>query len=243
ILRTSSNFLYIEWIVVLLMAVVFFSWFNFSIPLQLYLVLFTALCTYQLLVIGGEMGMAPVGRFATFVMMPALFIFKPNYEQLTIISTFVEVCGGVAVDILFGRKLAHLAGIESKKVKAFQWFGLIISSLVVGIIFWILITKFGLGSTGLIAQRSQTRALTIQFQNFDFYAMVLGALYGSLLKEFKVSPIMVLGGILMSMDSVILLILGGLVATLMRDAKEYQVFWSGVFAVNSIVMIITALWR
>ena len=61
--------------------------------------------------------MAPVARFATFVMMPALFIFTTNNEQLTIISTFVEVCGGVAVDVLFGRKLAQLCALEQKQVR------------------------------------------------------------------------------------------------------------------------------
>jgi hypothetical protein len=239
--ESSSDFSYIGWGITLFVTFLFLSWFKFSISLQIYLVVFTIICTYQLLVIGGEMGLAPVARFATFVMMPALFIFNPNYEQLTLISTFVEVCGGVAVDILFGRKLAQLSGLESKKVKAFQWLGLIISALSVGIIFWILITKFRLGSTSLIAQRSQTRALTIQFQNFDFYAMTLGALYGSLLKEFKANPIMVLGGILMPMEWVFVLIIGGMLSSIMKNSKAYQVFWSGVFAVNSIVMIIKAL--
>lgn len=239
--KPSGNVSYIQWALVLLITFLFLTWFKFSILLQLYLVVFTILCAYQLLVIGGEMGMAPVARFATFVMMPALFIFNPNYEQLTLISTFVEVCGGVAVDILFGRKLAQLSGLESKKVKNFQWLGLIVSALSVGIIFWILITKFGLGSTSLIAQRGQSRALTIQFQNFDFYAMTLGALYGSLLKEFKTNPIMVLGGILMPMEWVLVLIVGGALAAIIKDAKEYQIFWSGVFATNSVIMIIKAL--
>ena len=238
---TSLNtFSYIKWGSVLLITFLFLSWFKFSIPLQVYLIAFTVVCTYQLLVIGGELGIAPVARFATFVMMPALFIFNPDYAQLTLISTFVEVCGGVAVDILFGRKLAQLSGLESKKVESFQWLGLIISALSVGIVFWFLITKFGLGSTGLITQRSQTRALTIQFQNFDFHAMILGALFGSLLNEFKMNPIMVLGGILMPMEWVLMLIAGGALAAMIKNAKDYQVFWSGVFAVNSIVMIIKA---
>lgn len=237
----ANNYNFFEWIVILPLIMLFFTWFNFSIPLQIYLILFTAICTYQLLIIGGEMGMAPVARFATFVMMPALFIFNTNNEQLTIISTFVEVCGGVAVDILFGRKLAQLCALDKKEVQAFQWFGLCISSLAVGVIFYLLITKFGLGSDHLIAQRSQTRALTIQFQSFDFYTIIFGALYGSLLKEFKINPIMVLGGILMPQEWVFTLIIGASIAALIANAKNYQLFWSGVFAVNSMVMIIKAL--
>jgi len=70
--------------------------------------------------------------------------------------------------------------------------------------------------------------------------MILGALFGSLLNEFKMNPIMVLGGILMPMEWVLMLIAGGALAAMIKNAKDYQVFWSGVFAVNSIVMIIKA---
>lgn len=237
----KSGINYIEWAFVLVCVIGFLSYFKFSFVSQLYLILFTAACTYQLIIIGGEIGLAPVARFATFVMMPAIFLFAPDYTQLTILSTFVEVCGGVAVDVLFGRKLGQLSEVARAKIKQFQWLGLIVSSLSVGCVFLVLIKKFGLGTDALLAQRSQTRALTIQFQNFDFYAMIFGALYGSILKEFKVSPIMVLGGILMPMEWALSLVIGGGIASLMSNAKEYQSFWSGVFAVNSIIMIIKAL--
>ena len=188
----------LQWICALAFIGAMLFWFKFSLIAQVYLILFTALCTYQLLVIGGELGLAPVGRFATFVMMPAMMLFSLGDVQLTIISTFVEICGGVAVDVLFGRKLTQLSGIQTKKVRRFQWLGLLVSSLSVGFFFWILISKFGLGSAPLIAQRSHMRALTtLNFQHLDFYAMILGALYGTILKDFKISPIMVLGGILM----------------------------------------------
>lgn len=228
--------------VVLLFVSAVLFWFKFSLIMQLYIILFTALCTYQLLVIGGELGLAPVGRFATFVMIPAMMIFSLNAVHLTVISTFVEICGGVAVDVLFGRKMAQLSELQTKKVRRFQWFGLVVSSATVGIFFWLLISKFGLGSSPLIAQRSHMRALqTLNFQNLDFYAMVLGALYGTLLKDFKISPIMVLGGILMPLDSVLALVLGGSIASMIKDSKKYDLFWSGIFATTSISMIIRAI--
>lgn len=237
----TGSFDYRPWVIIVPIVIGFLSWFKFSLLSQLYLIVFTALCTYQLLVIGGEIGLAPVARFATFVMVPAMFIFNPDYVQLTIISTFVEVSGGVGVDILFGRKLAQLSEVTTTQVRRFQWLGLCVSSVVVGVVFWVLITKLGLGTESLLAQRSQTRALTIQFQNFDFYAMTFGALFGSILKDFKVSPIMVLGGILMPMEWAFSLVAGGALASCMSNAKEYQSFWSGVFAINSIIMIIKAL--
>jgi hypothetical protein len=239
--NATNSYKYLEWGAILLFIFIFLTWFKFNFLFQLYLVAFTAICTYQLLIIGGELGLAPVARFATFVMMPALLFFNATDIHVTLISTFVEVCGGVAVDVLFGRKFARLSNLETKKVRAFQWLGLVVSALSVGVLFWILITKFGLGSAELIAQRSQTRALTVRFQNFDFYSMILGALYGALLKDFKISPIMVLGGVLMPLEWAIALIIGGTISSLMKNAEEYQPFWSGVFAANSIAMIIKAL--
>ena len=52
----------------------------------------------------------------------------------------------------------------------------------------------------MLAQKSQTRALMINIQTFDFFALLLGALFGAVLKDLRINPIMVLGGILMPLD-------------------------------------------
>ena len=63
----------------------YLTYFKFSIPYQAYLLALTALFAYQLAIIGGEFGLAPVGRFATFVMVPAMFIFGINSVKMSLI--------------------------------------------------------------------------------------------------------------------------------------------------------------
>ena len=72
--------------------ITFLTYFNFSLIAQLYLIIFTFICTYQMAVIAGKIGLAQLGRFATFVMVPAIFLFNINYIQIMLLATFVEIC-------------------------------------------------------------------------------------------------------------------------------------------------------
>jgi hypothetical protein len=231
------------WLFALIGNFFFFHYFNFSFPAQIFVLLFNAVCVYQLMLIGGKFGLAPMGRFATYVMFSGLFLFGFNAVQLTIVATFVEICGGVAVDILFGRKLAQLSDLDHQTVVKLQWLGLVASTLSIGVIFWLLITNLGLGSDRLLAQRALSRALTIDIQGFDLFALLAGALFGSILKDLKVNPIMVLGGLLMPLDWSIVLVAGGLSTYLVKDREAQYPFWSGIFAANSLWMIVQALIR
>lgn len=219
----------------------FLTYFKFSAAAQIYLIAFTFVCAYQIALIGGKLGLAPLGRFATFVMVPALFLFNYNSVNVVLIATFVEICGGVATDVLTGRKIAQLSSINRSVMKRFQYLGLIVSSLVVGAIFWFLINHFGLGSTELLANRSQTRALLVGAAAFDYYVLVVGFLFGLLLKVIKIAPMLVLGGLLMPLNFSIGLIIGGLATLLVKDKEEWYPFWSGVFASNSVWMLIKAI--
>jgi hypothetical protein len=217
------------------------TWCNFSIVSQLYLVIFTGICAYQLLIIAGKAGIAPLGRFATFVMVPGLIIFGYSATQVTFVATFVELCGGIAVDLMFGRKMAQLAEIDRNTVQKYQWLGLLVSACSIGIIFWVLINHFGLGSTELFAQRAQSRALLINAYSFNWIVLLLGMLFSFMLKYLKVNSVLVLGGLLMPFDYSLPLILGGLSTYLVKDKEAQYPFWSGVFAASSILMIIKAL--
>ena len=205
-----------QWVLFLAITYAFLSYFQFSILSQLYLLACTTLCTYQLIIIGGKIGIAPMARYATFVMVPGMMLFGYNAIQITLVSTFVEICGGVAVEILFGRKVGQLSSLPRLKTRLFQWLGLLISALAVGFCFWLLITNLGLGSAQLIAQRSQSRALLVMVQSFDVFALILGALFASILKELKINAIMVLGGILMPTELALPLVFGGLSSLLLK---------------------------
>jgi len=222
---------------------VFLSYFNFPWYVQLYLVICSIVTTYQIAAIAGRIGLALLGRFATFVMVPAMFLFNIDYVQIVLIATFVEMAGGVAADVLFGRKLAQLADISRVTMRYYQVLGLIVASLSIGIIFWLLINHFGLGSSELCAYRAQSRQLLIQTQHFDYIVLMVGALFGLGLSYTRCNPMLVLGGLLMPLDITLGLIIGGLLATLSSHKEEWYPFWSGIFASNSIFMLLRALLR
>jgi OPT oligopeptide transporter protein len=211
-----------------------------SIIAAIYIVIFTAMCTYQMMGIAGKIGIAPLGRFATFVMVPAMLLFTRDVWHLTLISVFVSACGGVAVDVLFGRMLGRLCNVEPKIMERYQYLGLLIGSLVVGGIFVIVVQHIPLGSAELFAHKAQTRALLFNCNQFNWSVVVLGGLFGLVVQWFNCNPIFVLGGILMPLNLSLGLIFGGFLAYCSAHKDRYEAFWSGVFASNSLWMVIRA---
>jgi len=240
-LRVTGGKLTVPMLLIIVLNFAFFTYFNFSPIVSVYVILFTAVCAFQITAIAGKIGLAQLGRFATFVMVPAMFLFKLSFMQLTIIATFVEVCGGVTADLLFGKKLAHLSGIDNKRVKKYQLVGIVLSSISVGIIFWVLINQFSLGSSTLFVQRSQARALLINAINFNYCVLFLGFIFGYILKKIKMNPMLVLGGLLMPFNISLGLILGSFFNFILTKKENWEPFWSGVFASNSIWVLIKAL--
>lgn len=226
--------------VAFLAGALFLSYFQFSITSIFFLYLAAFACIYQIAVIAGKIGLAPLGRFATFVMIPAMLIFHLNEVQIVFVATFVEMCGGVAADILFGRKMARLADVDRRIVRWYQYGGLIVSSLVIGIVFWLLINHLHLGSPQLFAYKAQSRQLLIHARQFDGLVLLLGAAFSFVLKYIRVNPILVLGGLLMPINISLGLIFGGILTSFVRDREEWEPFWSGVFASNSLWMLIRA---
>jgi len=221
--------------------ILFLSYFQFSWYVQLYLIVCSIITTYQIASIAGRIGLALLGRFATFVMVPAMLIFNINYVQIVLIATFVEIAGGVAADVLFGRKLAQLSDVSRVITRRYQLLGLAIASLSIGIVFWLLINHFGLGSSELFAYRAQSRQLLIQAKHFDYIVLIIGALFGLVLQQIRLNPMLVLGGLLMPLDITMGLVAGGLLAAITHDKEEWYPFWSGIFASNSLCMLLRAL--
>ena len=230
-----------EFVFLLILFVPFFTYFQFSFLAQLYMLVCTMICAYQIAAIAGRIGMALLGRYATFVMVPGMLLFGFNAVQLVLISTLVEICGGVATDVLFGRKIAQLAGIDRSRMKRYQYLGLVVSSLTIGVVFWLLVSHFQLGSDQLFAQKAQGRQLLVAVRQFDPYVLLIGALFGFLLQRIKINPALVFGGLLMPINLVVGLVLGGLCTVFTHDKEEWFPFWSGVFASNSIWMLLRAI--
>lgn len=214
-------------------------YFNFSWLTQLYLMVFTAICIWQMLIIAGKIGIVPLGRFATFVMVPSMLLFNVNPIQITLIAAFVEIAGGVAGDSLFGRKMGRLAGIASHRVARYQWLGLLVSSLAIGAVFLLFINHFGLGLTSALpATKAASRALLINFKTFDSVVLILGLVVGYLLTFTKINAALLLGGILMPPQISLMLVAGGMLTVLTKNKESWFPLMSGVSAGNSLWMLL-----
>lgn len=228
-------------VLALAVCIAYFSWMSFSMPAQLYLYLFTIVCVAQVVVIGGKAGMVPMGRYATFILLPGVFLFSYSYTQSMLVSLFAWLVGMITVDLLFGRVTARMINIKRSSVIWFQFFGLVLSAALVGIIFWLLITYLGLGSAALSVVRAQNRALLLTAWRLDIIVLVLGGLFGMLLNVLKINPVLVFTGLFIQEQYSLLLIMGGLFALLVKNREKWEPFWSGVFAGGSLWMLFKAL--
>lgn len=239
---TLNNLVLITFGLFLNLAVLLYS--EFSLISLIYLLFATAISVYQLLYIAGKFGIAPLGRFATFVMVPGIIMFGYTPEQVTFVGAFVEIASGVACDVLFGRKLAKLSGINNQEFSYFQILGLIFSSISVGIIFYLLISKFGLGyenQSSLPVTKAAARAFFVTVQKFDLIVMLAGAIFGYILGFIGINPTLALGGVLMPVSISIMLVFGGLLTYLTKDREYWYPLLSGIFASGAIWIIVKAL--
>jgi hypothetical protein len=215
----------------------FLSYCQFSIPAQLFIVLGTAFSSYHISYLGAKIGLVFFGRFATFVMLPSLFMFDLSSFQITMLCVFVVISCAAASDLLFDYKIGHTFGISFDRVHRYQWLGLLATAIGIGACFWLFFTNLQLGSSELFAQRCQNRALLIQSINFDWRVILIGVGYGFLLRRMRVSPTMVFGGLLMPNSLTFGLVLGAIGTYLSKDPKENFPFFSGIFASESIWII------
>jgi hypothetical protein len=222
----------------LLSSFVFLSFLKFSFISKLYIILFSMVCAYQIAVIAGKIGLALLGRFATFVMIPGVLLFDISALQITVLATFVELVGGIMTDALFGYRAVLEAGIERTRMRKYHILGLVVSAIVCAGTFYFLVTHFQLGSEQLFAQRAQARALLIHVTTFDYYVLAYGAFFGMILKKLKINPMLVLGGLLMPLSLSLMLMFGGALSLLVKNKEEYEPLCSGVYAGNALTMIL-----
>ncbi len=199
----------------------------------------TLLFTYQISLLGGKIGLVPFGRFATFIMIPMMILFKLDYFQITFVCVFYNICAASATDLLFDYKVGSLCKIDFKRIYKYQWLGLIVTSLSIGFFFWLLFSNLQLGTVELFAQRAKSRALLVQSLNFDFYVVGLGFIYGWVLRKLRFNPTMVFGGLLMPNTITIGLAVGAVISYFSKKTQEQTSFWSGVFASEALWILLT----
>lgn len=225
----------------LILTVALFIYIQFPLYILLLILPLTIISAYHISYIAGKIGLAQIGRFTTFVMIPTLLLFKLTPLQITIMCVFVSCCITASTDLLFDYKVGELCHISLERIRRYQWLGLVVTALCLGFFLWLLLNNLQIGSAELFAQRGKARALLIQSFNFNWTVVSLGVLYGFILKKLKINPTMVFGGILMPNNLTIGLTLGALVTLLVKDKSRHFPFCSGIFASESLWMLLRIL--
>lgn len=231
----------IRLMMVALAVILFFRCFALPWYVALSVVFLSCVCVHQVMGIIGAIGIVPLGRLATLVMLPVMMFFNVNYAGLVLITAFVEIVCGVAADVASGQKLSFMSRLPVHKAQQYQWLGLVVSAVTMGVIFWLLITKFGLGTVELCAQKAHNRQLLIQMSSFNYVVLLLGFLFGMFLNVMRMGSSLILGGIVMPYELTLGLIVGGLLSRITTNPQRWYPFWSGVFTAHSLLMSLRAL--
>lgn len=237
----SKIILYAEPMMALSLSFLLLSYFKFSITAQIALLLFSLLASYQICFISGEIGLVQFGRFSTLVTLPMYILFNLSFVQITVVCVFFNVCAAVASDLLFDYKTGALCGIEQTSMHRYQWIGLVVSALSLGLILWLLFSYHKIGSPELFAHRAQAKAAIIQTFKFDKFIIFIGFIFALILKKIKINPVMTFGGILMPNNMTFALLFGGLLSHFLKKNKDNlfnDFFSAGVFSSESIWLFI-----
>ncbi|MBL4588345.1 hypothetical protein JKY79_03305 [Candidatus Babeliales bacterium] len=203
---------------------------GFSVFAALFTVVGAMFVTYNICFIAGKIGLVTFGRFVTFIMLPALFLFALTPFQITWLSIFVVVTMAAAANYLFSVKIGDLQKISRHDMHRYTMMGIFVTAAVIGLILWILCTNFELGSADLFGQRGRSRALLINSFSFDWQILLLGFMYGYFLRFLRLSPTMVFGGLLMPNNLTIGLLIGATINRFFFNNKTQHPFWSGMLA-------------
>jgi len=227
-----------ELLIPIVLSIAMLSHLRFPVVAQVLLFVFTLLTTYQLSIFACRTGLAPYGRFMTFVMLPLLLLFSLSNVHITFLCVFVGVAGAAAVDLLFGYKVGALTNISRSRIHRAQILGLVVTALTIGWMLWLLCSRFELGSAPLIAHRGRARALLLTSFSFNWWVLALGILYDLFLQRFRINSMLVFGGLIMPNQITIGLTIGALIHRFSNKQNKQIPFWSGVFAGDSLWVLV-----
>ncbi|MBM3894276.1 hypothetical protein FJ366_01630 [Candidatus Dependentiae bacterium] len=196
---------------------------------------------YQMTLMAGQIGLVQFGRFATFVMLPALVFFRVSAFHAVLVSAAVSISGAVAGSMLFQYRLADELKMKRSTMYWIHVAAICLASIFVVAGFFILCSHLQLGSAEFFGFRGYARALLIKSFDFDLLSLVFGLMVGIVLRFCKMSPSMVLGGLLMPKELVFAFLFGAGINQVLGKDKKYMPIASGVFAAEAIWIFLSIL--
>ncbi len=212
--------------------------FDFSLQATAFIIFGSIVAGIEITKFLIEYGMVPFGRFTTFVMIPALGFFPITPLQTTVLCLFVALTAAATTGFLLQHGVGANADIESNTIKSEFWQGIIISSILMGGIFWLLLSNLQLGSAELFAQRGKMRAMLIATNSFDKIFTGFGFVFSVIAQATGLSVSMLFGGLLMPLELSAGLIAGASLRAAATKTPALENFWTGSFVGEAILVTI-----
>ncbi len=208
-----------------------------ALPITIFVLAASLFTTYEIMKFAASTGLAPFGRFSTFVMIPTMLLFSTTDVSLVNICLFISISGACAVNFLFNSKMAQLQKIDLKNILWREIWAIILTSILSSIVFWIFFKYLEVGSVQLFAQRGQSRAMLIKANSIDFSDFIFGAACLIFIKIFKLSEMLVISSLLMPFQLSISMMLGACLAKVIKKEPSSEFFFAGVFSGESIYIL------
>jgi hypothetical protein len=216
---------------------------QFSFSAGLFIIICSIIASIEISRFLVEYGMVPFGRFATFVMLPAITLFSIGSVQITTLCLFVTLTCAAGASLTMQRGVAQIAKLKTKSVDFQHWFSLAICSLTIGAIFWLLLSQLQPGSSELFAQRGKMRALLISAPELEKILVATGLAFGFLFQQLGFSVTMIFGGLAMPQELSFSLIIGALIRYLIPKTSSTENFWAGVFVGEAVLIILLLIFK
>lgn len=185
----------------------------------------------------GEAGIVDINGFVWCVLLPFLYNSKMSSMNLLLVATFVTLCLGIVVDLVFSYKLTALAKVSYQRVVKYQILGFFVAVITSGIVMWLYTYSFNEQSLYLFAQDAQDLDSLINFGVFNYKTFMCGCVSGLLVLLARQPLLAVVGMTLMAPNISMWLIISGAISYLVADRQRLYPLWFGVYAAHAIWII------
>lgn len=226
----------------LVVPMMFLKAWSVSWMAQAYLFLVLLLISYYVCVIVAKIGVIDLSVFVWLILLPLSYLYSGNQlTSVVCVSVFSMLCIGLVVDLLFSYKLAELSNISYERILRYQILGFAVAMMSSGFIVWWYLHNFTLGSFDLLAQSAQEFNVMIQFGTYDHSVVIVGFVFGLIIRLIVPEPLVVVGAMLMPTSVTFWLVFAGAFSYFIKNSQRFYPFWFGVYASHALWMMILAL--
>lgn len=182
-------------------------------------------------------GLAPLGRFTSFVMIPLWILFQPGPKTLIWICLFTATACATVVQLLFQTKIAELSAEQEQQIIRRHFWSIPFVFICVAVAFYFFLSFLTLGSSRLFSMRGQMKAALLNIDSINPVFVGIGAVIAMICKFFKISEMFLLTGIVMPMPMSLSMLAGACMNYFKSKNNQTEAASSGILVGESLAVI------